>query len=479
MNKLNIGTSFKEKKFRYGGYAALLTGIVMAIVIAINLLVGQLNLKLDLTQNKLFSLSEQTHSVLDGLNKEVKIIALYESGKENPTFKEILNKYKNNSKQIVVEYSDPILYPEVAKKYSKDGKNLKIGSIIIECGNKFKVINPEDMVNYSYNSQGSQSVPEYLAIEKNITGAIMYATSQKDPVVYDLQGHDEDSLPQEIVKQMQMENYKKVDLNLLTDDLKGEEGDILLVISPKKDLAVEEENKIRSFLSKGGRAIFIKDLINVDTPNFDKLLYSYGVEIKKSLVVETDQQYSAKNPIYLIPKMSNHDIVKPLNDSKINAVMPVAQPVEEAKVKKQSIKVEGLLTTSDKAFGKMNLDSKNMEKENGDINGPINVAVTVTEKLDDKNDEKDAKVIVFSSSLFLQPQIISASNGANVDLFMNSLNWLQNQKQNISIRPKSLKMDYLKMNAFQQMFYSGVVVIIIPGIIMLAGLVVWLRRRHL
>ncbi len=479
MNKLNIGKSFKEKKFRYGGSAALITGIVIAIVIAVNLLAGQLNLKLDLTQNKLFSLSEQTYKILDGLDKNVKIIALYESGKENPTFKEMLNKYKNNSKQITVEYSDPILYPEIAKKYSKDGKNLKIGSIIIECGDKFKVIDPEDMVNYSYDNQGSKSSPESLAIEKNITGAIMYVTSQRNPVVYDLQGHDEDSLPPDIVKQMQMENYKKVDLNLLTDDLKGEEGDILIIISPKKDIAIEEENKIKNFLSKGGRAIFIADLIKTETPNFNKLLNSYGIELKKSLAVETEQQYSAKNPIYLIPKMSNHDIVKPLNSSKMNIIMPAAQVIEEAKVKKQSVKVEPLLTTSNKAFGKMNLDSKSMEKEKGDIDGPINVAVAVTEKLNDNNGEKDARIVVFGTSLFLQPQISASSNGANVDLFMNSLSWLQNQKQNISIRSKSLKMDYLKMNGFQQMLYSGIVVIVIPGIIMLVGVAVWLRRRHL
>ena len=105
--------SFKNKKFRYGGYATAITAVALAILIIINLLVGKLNLKVDLTKNKLFSLSEQTYNVLDKLNKNVTIYVFDEAGKENETIKEIADKYAARSKKIDVQFKDPIKYPQI------------------------------------------------------------------------------------------------------------------------------------------------------------------------------------------------------------------------------------------------------------------------------------------------------------------------------------------------------------------------------
>ena len=76
----NIKNSFKSNKFKYGGYATLITAIVIAIVIVINLVVDQIDWKADLTQNQMFSLSDQTYKVLDSLKQDINIIGLYETG---------------------------------------------------------------------------------------------------------------------------------------------------------------------------------------------------------------------------------------------------------------------------------------------------------------------------------------------------------------------------------------------------------------
>ena len=85
-----IFKSFKDKKFKYGGYATLMVAVVIAVLAAINILVDQLPWKADLTKEKIYSLSEQTYSILDSLEKDVMIYALYEVGRENPTVDEIL-----------------------------------------------------------------------------------------------------------------------------------------------------------------------------------------------------------------------------------------------------------------------------------------------------------------------------------------------------------------------------------------------------
>ena len=134
-----------------------------------------------------------------------------------------------------------------------------------------------------------------------------------------------------------------------------------------------------------------------------------------------------------------------------------------------------MLTTTAKSWGKKNLTSASTEKETGDIDGPFDVAVAIT----DTQTAGTAKIVIFSSSGFLNSQISTVTNGGNLDLFMNSMNWVQDLKDNISITPKDLTSEGLKITQAQTLGYSGLVIIVIPAIVMIAGVVVWLRRRHL
>jgi ABC-2 type transport system permease protein len=90
LDRLKILNSFKDKKFKYGGYATLLTAFVLAILIIVNLVVGQIPFKIDLTENRLFSLSDQTDTILKNLDQEIQIIGLYKTGSEDKVFDEIL-----------------------------------------------------------------------------------------------------------------------------------------------------------------------------------------------------------------------------------------------------------------------------------------------------------------------------------------------------------------------------------------------------
>jgi ABC-type uncharacterized transport system involved in gliding motility auxiliary subunit len=103
----NIKNSFKSNKFKYGGYATLITAIVIAIVIVINLVVDQIDWKADLTQNQMFSLSDQTYKVLDSLKQDINIIGLYETGNEDRIITEIIDRYQARSKRITFKTIDP------------------------------------------------------------------------------------------------------------------------------------------------------------------------------------------------------------------------------------------------------------------------------------------------------------------------------------------------------------------------------------
>jgi ABC-2 type transport system permease protein len=222
-------------------------------------------------------------------------------------------------------------------------------------------------------------------------------------------------------------------------------------------------------------------LIKDNTPNINSLLNTYGVAVKKAIVVEGDQKniYNTRNPLFLIPRMNNEIIMKSLISEKLNVLIPVAQPIDILKLKRQTLDIIPLLTTTDKAWGKINIETNSLYKENRDLSGPFNVAVALGDgkNLDDLS--KNAKMVIVGSSLFLDSQIISDSNDANLDFFMNCLGWLQDKQQNLYIRPKNLLASNLNINGYQQLFYSCIVIIAFPLIIFILGVIIWMRRRNL
>lgn len=474
MKKPDILKSFRSRKFKYGGYATLTTAVVLAILLVINLLTGQLDLKYDLTENKLFSLSDQTNSVLDNLKADVNIYYFVESGKQDPAIETIINKYVARSKKITLEYKDPVKYPQFAKQFSQDGTDVREGSIVVKSGSKFKLIDSSDFVNYSYNAAGQPSA-DSLVMEQKVTGAIINVTSDESPVLLTLKGHEERDLPYQVTKQLENENYTIKDVNLLLKDANLEEGAALLINSPKRDISTDEAAAIKDFLSKGGRAIFLMDITDNELPNFQSVLNSYGVGIKRMVVVEGDPNFSTNYPIYLVPDMGSQEIVNPLKSDDIPVLIPGAQAVELKELKKSSITIEPLLMTSKNSWGKAALNPETVEKEEGDYTGPFNLAVAVTDKSEDSS-QKDTKLVVVSNGIFISSEF--AGSGGNIDFLMNSVNWLQDKKESISIRPKSLYTGHLLISGFQRLLFSGIVVIVIPASIAVWGITVWLRRRH-
>ncbi|MBM7582513.1 hypothetical protein JOD02_001370 [Caldicoprobacter guelmensis] len=474
-----IKESFRSKKFKYGGYATLMVAVVVAIAIIINLIVDQIPWELDLTQNQMYSLSEQTNKVLDNLKQDVKIIALYETGEEDKTVLEIIERYQKRSKRISYTVIDPERYPQLLTKYEKGGESLNAGSLIVESGDKFKVIDRYDLVNYTYNEYSGQWYAQSLAVEQRLTGAILYVTAEELPVVYTLVGHGEDSLPYDVRKQLELENYTIEDLNLVTQDSVPEKAHALLVLAPKRDITKEEEERIRKYLENQGRAIFFIQNLNGELPNFESLLKSYGVALQRVLVVEGDpNMHYPGNPLYIIPNMESHSILSPLKSGQMYVFAPHSQSIEVLEMKRRTLTIEPLLVTSDKAWAKTNLEAKTIEKEEQDLEGPFNIAVAITDKIYQDNETKETRVLVVANTNILNSRLVSQVPG-NVNFLLNSLNWLRDREESISIRPKSLTTPRLRISAYQQLIFSGIVVVLIPLIVLASGLTVWLRRRHL
>lgn len=466
--------SFKKKNFKYGGYATLVTAIVVAVVIALNLLVGALGWKVDLTKDGAFSLSEQTTTILNNLKSDIKITGLVKSGSQDSVYEtEVLDRYAKASSKIKVEYIDPILHPEVGVKYSKDGHQLDSGYIVVESGSKYKVIDPSSL----YTQTGS-------AVEKFVTSAISYVTADVNPKLFVTQSHSEKELTADVTSSLQNENYEIVKLDLLTGEWKYNKGDVLLINAPARDFSNEEIEKIKQYMKSGGRALIFRDKVKEDavnaTPNFNALLQTYGVSFENNYIIDADQTKAVYGyPAWLVPSKASHTILSPIIAAKSAVVVPYATAIKTVDLKRETVTVEPLLTTSQSSYGKKKADSQTAEKEAGDIDGPFNVAVAITDKVNGEKEADNPKLVVVASTVVQEAQINQLSKGGNYDFILNSIGWLSEKTDSITVREKDVYNQYLNIDAKQALTVQIVVIYVIPAIAAIAGIVVWRRRAHL
>lgn len=476
--KVSLKEMLSNKRVRYGAYSSVMTIAVIAIIVVLNLVISQFDFKIDLTTEKMFSLSDQTKQIVSSLNKDVDIYTTYATGNENIQFVEMLDKYKGLSNKIKITNKDPNLNPTFMQKYMEDERSISAGSIIVESGNRFKVLSSYDLVDYQPNYQTYQNEVTGIALEQKVTSAIQYVTTDNLPIAYIIEGHNEFELDSTVQDSLANENYELKNLNILTQGSIPDDASLLIINSPARDYSQDEAKILIDYLNKGGKAIFILNFYNDEKPNYESVLASYGVKPQNLVVLEGNQSNCLpNNPLYLLPNIENHDITKPLVDNKLNIILPYTQAIENLQQKNANTKITPLLTTSNSAYAKVNNEST-IAKESGDIEGPFNLAVLIEDNWFNDSESYQSKVVVISSPTLFDSGTNQISSGANLDFFMNTVNFLVDRQDSISIRSKSLATEYLQLDQTQALIIIAIALIIIPIIIFAIGIVIWLRRKN-
>lgn len=477
--KVKNKSKTSKARMKHGAFASIMTLAVIAVVIILNLVVGKLGIQFDMTEDDLFSLSDQSIKIVKALDKEVNIYAIYETGGENVQFMEMLETYTTYSNKVKLQTIDPNLNPQLVNKYVKDNENISTGSIIVESGDRFKVLTQYDILEYDINYSTYQYQVTGIALEPKVTAAIQYVTTDDLPIVYTLEGHEEYDISSLVGDYLDNDNYELKTLNLLTEQKVPEDASMLLITVPARDYSESETQILKDYLSKDGKAMFVLDLYTEKLPNFESILSAYGVKPQNLPVIEGSSNYCLQNnPLYIIPTLESNEITAPITESKMNMVVPMTQAIEILSEKSADTEITPLVKTSSSSYAKGDINATSVEKEAGDIDGPFNLAVLVEEEWYNDSTTYFTQIIVISTSNILDSYIDAYSSGANMDFFMNCVNYLSDRTDSISIRSKSLTTEYLNLNWTQAIILAGVSVIVIPGIILVAGLVIWLRRRH-
>lgn len=470
-NKMNT-------KLKKGIFSAVAVVVLIAAVIAVNIFVTSKNYTVDVTANKIYSLSKQTKKILKGLDKEVTIYVIDKESSVNSSYAQVWKEYKKNSTKVKFVYKDPDLYPNFTKKYTDSSEEVANDSMIIKCGKKYRYVSANDYVSYSYGSDYSYSA-DSLQLESLTTEAINYVVSDSTPVIYTLSGHSEQSFDTSVTSSFEGDNYSVKTLNLLTEQRVPDDCSILLINGAQKDITKDELKMIKKYMKNGGKMYVFLDAKVENLTNLYSLLKSYNVEPQKGVVVETDASKYTQYPIYLLPTIESSDATSAQYNSNIYILAPSAKglkDITEKNAKKNSsasdYTVTSLLSTSDGAYSKVNTDSATLNKEKNDISGPFNISVAVS-------DSTGGRMIVTGCTNMLLQDIDQAVSGANTDFVLNGVNYLAEQKSKISIRAKSLKTENAVVPAFNQKATLIMTLFVIPLVILAIGIGIVIKRRKL
>jgi hypothetical protein len=160
-------------------------------------------------------------------------------------------------------------------------------------------------------------------------------------------------------------------------------------------------------------------------------------------------------------------------------VTPYAMGVSETAAKRRSIKVTPLLLSSTNSWLRTNLDETSQTRVSSDITGPVSVAAAVTDPEYIQGDQAQVRIVAIAAGSLLEPLSMYGQIPGNLDFFMNSLTWLEDRPEALSVRSKSLFLLPMRINGLQMIIFGLIFVALIPLAFFVSGLVTWLRRRHL
>lgn len=472
--------SMSTKKMKLGVFSSGMIAAALAAAIAANLTASQLPEKIsviDMTAQKLYSITKDTEKILDGLKEDITIYVLAKKDSQDETLLKTLERYQDYSKHIKVEYKDPAVSPSFYKEYTDTA--LTSNSLIVVGENRSKVIDYNNIYETEIDyTTYQQNVTGYDG-EGQITSALSYVTSESASVMYQITGHDEYGLSGTFADALTKQNIELKSLNLLENDAVPEDASCIFLLAPAKDYSEDDVKKIEEYLQKGGKAVIAANYVEEELSNFEKILEAYDVTIEPGIVVEGNTSNYYQSPYYLFPEIGSDAVTANAADGYIFA--PFCQGLnypetEEGEENSSGIIYTPLLTTSTDSFAKKDVTTADdYSKGEKDTDGPFAVGLHVSKALEEEG--KSTELYVFGGMNLFTDNASQQVYGNNLKLFTGiTSQYTQGEPESV-IPVKSYTVSQLTVN--QTVVTAGMLIllIVIPLGLLAAGIIIWMRRR--
>jgi ABC-type uncharacterized transport system involved in gliding motility auxiliary subunit len=454
----------KSRRTNYALYLTAYVLIILAVLVAANVLANRYNKSYDATSNKRYTLSDQTIKVVRNLKQDA-TISYYDRMSEFARAKDLLDRYDALSPKLTVAYVDPDRKPQLAK--AAGVKNY--GTIFVEAGGRRE--EAKSLTEEELTSALIRSLKGAAHMVCAVTGS-----GEHDP-------DDQRSGGAAAFKQLlEKNNYKARSISLLEKAEVPGDCTVLVIDGPRLDYTEPVVKAIGSYVEKGGRALFMLDpplkMGRMDiaaNAGLGKLLESWGVTANNDMVLDMSgvgQLFGLGPEMPLVTSYEQQPIVKDLKGSA--TVFPVTRSLDVKSTDKT--KVEKLFETNENSYADTDLSSTDIRIDpRKDKKGPLTLAAAGSYE-GGKGGGK-GRFVVVGGSAWADNGVLTSRSFDNRDLAMNMVNWLSSDEDLISIRPKEPADRPLSMSARQMDWVFYVCLVLMPLIAVAGGISVWWKRR--
>ena len=470
--KDSLGTFLGERSTKYGANAALYSLIAFGVLIALNYLGTRYYHRFDLTEAGVYSLSPQSQQVVGSLDQELEIHAFVQAGAD-PLLEDLLASYSYASERLSSTIVDPDARPDLAERFQITA----LPAIHLQYGERSNVVTDIS--------------------EEEITNGIIKVAQAEAKTVYFVEGHGEPSIDDNQQSQgygqlkiaLENEGYTVGTLVLSPDTAVPDDTNVLVVAGAQRSLLPHETQAIDYYLKREGHALFL--LSPRVTPELSSYLANWGVEVGDDVIVDEQLQLMRGRTFTLTPVVTSygqHPITAELGRQGGAALTSygISRSVEPLSPEgngggQTGLSLVSLAQTGPNSWAETDLESifqnQTATIDEQDRRGPISLAVAVSANLQELDAEQQgtARLAVFGNAMFANNQYLNQY--FNRDFLLNTISWLGGEEELISIRPRTMRASRVQFTQEQGTAIFYLSVLILPEILLIAGLAVWWSRR--
>ena len=516
--KKGKGDSGNVKKCKHGAMATALTVVFFVLLVLINIVATKLferyPITIDLTKEKIYSISDESADYIKSIDMDVLITVCADeqafAGLSTYTQQanEVMKTYSKYNDRIKYQYMDINANPDFYKDYTDEVAQY---DIIVETNPKgddgkpikrTRVIGLIDLVEFNDEltemfSQYGVSVEEYAkqvgndltfisyygnyiessSAEQAFTSAIMAVTDPSPVTVTFLEGRNELSEFSYFRTLLNANGYTVKTANITTDDI-PEDTNVLVIGAPKVDYLPEELDKVDKFLFNDGKLgrqlIYVADYGQSDTPNIDEFLKEYGLEIGKGVVCETYQSNYYQQNYYTIATEISDDFRQDMTNASPELLVLSSRPVNPLYEEDGMIKTFKYVSSSKDAYTMDTLSQETLTK------GQQNYVVLASKASFgvDNDDTYYSNILAIGGSSIISDQVLAYNQYQNREYILSVINGLTGKTKGITITPKVISGNIFDINEGQKTKLKWTFIAIIPMIVLVTGLVIWIRRKN-
>jgi ABC-type uncharacterized transport system involved in gliding motility auxiliary subunit len=490
-----LGAMVRQRR----GEIALYTLGVIGVLIALGYLSVRYPLRFDLTEAGLYSLSEQTATMLKRLEKPVRIVFFHD-----PLMRKTVELYELMADQtdlVTVEFHDPTLNPARARLLGVQFA----GTAVMESEDRTLQVNGATETDVANG---------ILRVSQGVKQSVCFLDGhgEADPLSMESHDHTEGApghthgLGVQYVRHerhglakarhgLETLNYEVEKVSLVQGAEVLSDCAVLVVPGPKVALLPTEVAAVRAYLAAGGNAFFMLDPFVVT--GLEPVIGEYGVVLDDAIVIDDASHFWADISAPAVTSYNRHQVTRDLPLTFYPGVRSLSPTPERV----PGTAVTPLVNSSKSSYGETTPSRAEFD-EDEDLPGPTTLMAVVNRRPVTAGDaaaiwlgpeangapamsqsgEDTPSAVTGRSRIAVVGDSDFATNSffhflGNGNLFLNTVNYLAAQENLIGIEPRTYDLPRLSLTNRQMKGTFFLSVILIPALLAVVGVAVWWRQR--